>query len=140
MGADIVVGMANPELVAILKQGAEVWNRWRRSESSRIERHLDLGSQRGVVLRQRVAALELHLRGRAARVRVEHPRLVHDADERVGLARSGTRSKDEVARHRVEGRAGQSPAAERAGGLPALKAIGQPAQVLTETKQRMFAA
>ncbi len=34
----------------------------------------------------------------------------------------------------------QTPEVEKAGGLSALRAIGQPAQVLADTKQRMFAA
>ena len=45
-----------------------------------------LGPQHRVVLGQRVAALDLHPRLRAAREGVEHARLVHDAGERVTVA------------------------------------------------------
>jgi type I restriction enzyme R subunit len=34
----------------------------------------------------------------------------------------------------------ETPEVTRAGGLPALKALGKPADVLRETKARMFAA
>jgi len=34
----------------------------------------------------------------------------------------------------------QTPAVARAGGLAALKALGKPADILRETKARMFAA
>ena len=34
----------------------------------------------------------------------------------------------------------QTPAVKKAGGLPALQAVGKPADLLRETKERMFAA